>query len=72
MRKLLFIILSIHILKLEISGCDNSTPLKGISSHDSRKVSKKQRPWGYYPRLINFPHIVLSYTCIPNMLFYPP
>jgi hypothetical protein len=37
------IILSIHILKLEISGCDNSTPLKVISSGDSRKASKKQR-----------------------------
>jgi hypothetical protein len=24
--------LSIHILKLEISGCDKSTPLNGISS----------------------------------------
>jgi hypothetical protein len=28
---------------LKISGCDNSTPLKRISSRDSRKVSKKQR-----------------------------
>jgi hypothetical protein len=27
----------------KISGCDNSTPLKGISSRDSRNVSKKQR-----------------------------
>jgi hypothetical protein len=37
------IILSIHILKLEISGCDKPTPLKGISSRDLRKTSKKQR-----------------------------
>jgi hypothetical protein len=32
-----FIILSIHILKLEVSGCDKSTPLNGISSRDSKK-----------------------------------
>jgi hypothetical protein len=36
------IILSIHILKLEISGCDNSTPLKGISSRNLKKASKSQ------------------------------
>jgi hypothetical protein len=37
------IILSIHILKLEISGCDKSTPLKGISSRDSKK--EETRRW---------------------------
>jgi hypothetical protein len=37
------IILSIHILKLEISGCDKSTPLNGISSRDSKKEETMRR-----------------------------
>jgi hypothetical protein len=37
------IILSIHTLKLEISGCDKSTPLKGISSRDSKKEKTRRR-----------------------------
>jgi hypothetical protein len=31
-RKLLFIILSIHILKLEISGCDNADKVAAVSA----------------------------------------
>jgi hypothetical protein len=37
------IILSIHILKLEISGCDKSTPLKRISSRDLKKGETRRR-----------------------------
>jgi hypothetical protein len=36
-------IISIHILKLEILGCDKSTPLNGISSRDSKKEEARRR-----------------------------
>jgi hypothetical protein len=61
------IILSIHILKLEISGCDKSTPLKGISSWDSKKASKRQ---GF---ISNSFHILQQYhsSHITEKLFKP-
>jgi hypothetical protein len=43
MRNRYLIILSIHIVKLEISGCDKSTPLNRISSRDSKKEETRRR-----------------------------
>jgi hypothetical protein len=67
------IILSIHILNLEISRCDKSTPLKGISSRDSKKASKKQ---GF---ISNSFHILQQYSSFyiieklskPNSNYHP-
>jgi hypothetical protein len=67
------IFLSIHILKLEISGCDKPTTLKKESHPEIReRLARNIDSCGYYPKLINFPHIDLPNTSIPNMLFYPP